>query len=344
VPAAASARSAFAALALSAAAILPGAAAVTNAPALTDDSLTEAKVLERVKASLDRALEYLTAKQKPDGSFGERHCATSLALLAFMGRGHVPGRGPYKDVLERGKKYLLSTQLKGGYMGHVMYEHALATLALAEMYGMDPDPELEAKLRNAVDLIVRVQSPSGGWRYQPHPGDQDLSVTIMQIVALRAANNAEIPVPAETINKAIGYVRSCAVASGGYSYSSGGGVSVQMAAAGALALQLLGQYNEESIFKSADYMNTLSIRWGSGGPSYFYYFHYYAMQAHYQAGGKYWNAWHPKVREILLANQNADGSWITPPGCSVEAADPYPTAMACLVLEVYLHFLPAYQR
>jgi hypothetical protein len=40
------------------------------------------------------------------------------------------------------------------------------------MYGMDPDPELEKTLRKAVDLITKAQSPSGGWRYQPNPGDR----------------------------------------------------------------------------------------------------------------------------------------------------------------------------
>src|SRR5205807_1763225 len=103
-----------------------------------------------------------------------------------------------------------------------MYEHGLATLALAEMYGMDPDPELEAKLRKAVDLIVRAQSAAGGWRYTPTPGDQDLSVTVMQIVALRAASNAEIPVPAQVIDKAIRYVRSCGSPAGGYGYTGPG--------------------------------------------------------------------------------------------------------------------------
>ena len=68
-------------------------------------------------------------------------------------------------------------------------------MAMAEMYGMDPDPELEDALRKAVDLLIRCQSDKGGWRYQPKKSDEDLSVTVMQIVALRAANNAEIPVP-----------------------------------------------------------------------------------------------------------------------------------------------------
>jgi hypothetical protein len=132
------------------------------------------------------------------------------------------------------------------------------------------------------------------------------------------------------------------VPSGGFSYTTGGGsLTAQMAAAGTLSLQLLGEYNDERLPKALDYMAQIPILWGGGGVQYFYYFHYYAMQAHYQAGGKYWNNWHPKIRELLLEKQNANGSW-SPVG--QEGEDPYSTAMACLVLEVYLHFLPAYQR
>ena len=51
---------------------------------------------------------------------------------------HVPGRGPYREVLERGKRYLLSVQDdKTGFFKGRMYEQGLSTLALAEMYGMD---------------------------------------------------------------------------------------------------------------------------------------------------------------------------------------------------------------
>ena len=48
-----------------------------------------------------------------------------------------------------------------------MYQHGLCTLALAEMYGMDPDPDLEKVLRKAVDLIVRCQAPSVSNRRRP---------------------------------------------------------------------------------------------------------------------------------------------------------------------------------
>jgi hypothetical protein len=333
---------------------LAGAAAAQPAafqPATTAEPLTETEVIERVTGSLDRAIEYLRAQQKPDGGWHNNHAVNGLALLAFMGRGHVPGRGPYQDVLEKGKKFLLANSNKEtGFLAYgTMYEHGLATLALAEMYGMDPDPELENALRKAVDLIVRCQSPAGGWRYAPAPNDQDLSVSVMQIVALRAANNAEVPVPAETINKAVQFVRACAAPTGGYGYQ-GPSAGPQTSAAGLLSLQLLGHYDDPTIGPTLTYLGAIPIDWtNQTGVSYFYYFHYYAMQAHYQAGGKHWNNWHPRIRELLLSKQNEDGSWDVPAGTAeaegtVGPNKVYWTAMSSLVLDVYMHFLPAYQR
>jgi prenyltransferase beta subunit len=323
--------------------------AQSSREANTAEPLTELKVVQRVTAATDRAVAYIASKQRPDGGWHNNQAVNALALLSLMGRGHVPGRGPYRDVLERGKRFVLATAQPTGYLAfNSMYEHGLATLALAEMYGMDPDPDLEEKLRKAVDLIVKCQSPAGGWRYGPNPGDQDLSVSVMQIVALRAANNAEVPVPAQTIAKAIAYVKSCASPAGGFGYQ-GPGQGPPTSAAGTLSLQLLGKYDDPNIAKTLDLLAKVPVQWGNNGAQYFYYFHYYAIQAHYQAGGKHWNAWHPKIRELLLQKQNKDGSWDVPNGTAEGAnvVDPnkvYWTAMASLVLDIYLHFLPAYQR
>jgi hypothetical protein len=317
--------------------------------------LTETRIVEQVTAAVDRALTYIAEKQRPDGGWHDNNAPNALSLLAFMGRGHVPGRGPYREVLERGKKFVLAQQHPNGLFvssrpSHgPMYEHALTTLAMSEMYGMDPDPALEDGVRRSVNLIVSAQAPNGGWRYQPQPSDADLSVTVMQIVALRAANNAEIAVPTATIDKAIAYVKSCAHPNGGFSYQTGGGPNHQMSAAGTLSLQLLGQYDDPTVKKALDYLAPTEIKWQAGPVQYFYYFHYYAIQGHYQAGGKYWNDWHPKIRELLLSKQNADGSWDVPPGTAenegvVGPNKIYWTAMASLVLEIYMHFLPAYQR
>jgi hypothetical protein len=314
-------------------------------------TISEERGVERVKAACARALDYLASKQRADGGWVDNQAVNALALLAFMGRGHVPERGPFRDVLARGKKYILNSgNSASGFLSYsTMYEHGLATLALAEMYGTDPDPILEEKLRKAIDLIVRVQSLSGGWNYSPMPGEGDLSVTVMQIVALRAARNADISVPQKTIEKAIAYVRRHAHPAGGFGYT-GPGQGPQTTAAGILSMQLLGQQDDPSVKAALPILAAVPVAWGhKEGPQYFYYFHYYAIQAQYQAGGKTWDDWHPRIRELLLSKQNRDGSWDCPP-LGVEKEEVvgpekiYWTAMASLVLEIYLHYLPAYQR
>lgn len=339
------------------------------APAAGPGVKTEMQIIEDVTRATDRALDYLERKQvkegPTDGSWSTNQAMNALSILAFLSSGHVPGRGKYGDTIEhetikpgvltRARKYLVSAAAPTGFISSSsMYEHGLSTLALAELYGMDPDPEVEDKLRKAVDLIVRTQSPAGGWRYSPAPVDQDMSVTVMQIVALRAASNAEVLVPEATFQKAIKYVQSCGGATGGYGYA-GAGAGPQTSAAGALSMQLLGKGDDANVPRTMTYLQGIPVVWGPGGLQYFYYFHYYAIQAHYQYGGKEWNEWHPKVREMLLEHQNKDpkkddyGSWDVPAGTAEAgyiSADSkvYSTAIATLVLNIYKHFLPAYQR
>ena len=88
-----------------------------------------------------------------------------------------------------------------------MYSHGFGTLFLAEAYGMTHRPEIREKLQKAVRLIIDCQNVEGGWRYQPKRLDADLSVTICQINALRAARNAGLYVPKETVEACIRYVK-----------------------------------------------------------------------------------------------------------------------------------------
>ncbi len=333
-------------------------------------TLGEVEVIRRVNAATDRALDYLEKIQIKEGDNAgawvpTNNAINAMAVLAFLSRGHVPGRGKYGDTVEGGvtkpgvltlaRKFIISQQskVKGteGYFGPQMYHHGMCTLALAELYGMDPDPDLEVSLRLAVDCILRSQGPKGGWNYNPSPLDGDLSVSVMAIVAMRAARNAEIPVPEVAIKKAIAYVKDMGTPTGvGYGYSpKGGGMTVQTSAAGTLSLQLLGAYDDPQIPKTLDYLAaTVKPTWKAGGAGYFYYFHYYAMQAFYQHGGKQWNEWHGPVREMLLANKNDDGSWDVPDGSEgtyiSKENKAYSTALATLVLNIYQHYLPAYQR
>ena len=57
----------------------------------------------------------------------------------------------------------------------------------------------------------------------PAPTDADISVTVLQVVALRAAKNSGIDVPQVTIDNAVRYVKSCSDRSGGFLYQTGRG-------------------------------------------------------------------------------------------------------------------------
>jgi len=329
---------------------------LVGAPLAAQESADEQRQLARVEAAVDRGLEYLAGQQEPDGSFptgvsGKPNTGvTSLCLLAFMGRGHAPGRGPYRETVGRTIEFLLDSRQEnglvvrpGGNSHGPMYEHALATLGLIEASGWLVEPEIREACQQAVDLIVHAQNREGGWRYQPQPNDADLSVTVMQVVALRAAQNARLDVPTETLDRAAEYVKRCARPEGGFAYQPGQGVKNAQSAAGALCLQLLGRHDDPEVAKALESLQ--SKRYEHGMDHYFHYMNYYAMQAHFQAGEEQWAAWHPRVRTLLLESQNPDGSW---PGWHEDningRAKCYSTAMAAMALEVYMHYLPAYQR
>src|SRR4029077_3466038 len=112
-------------------------------------------------------------------------------------------------------RFVLSQENKqGGHPGFLhnpngtphgpMYGHGFGTLFLAEVSGMVHDPllreEVDRKLHAAVKLILGCQNSEGGWRYDPDGREADISVTICQIMALRAARNAGIFVPKSKVD------------------------------------------------------------------------------------------------------------------------------------------------
>ena len=193
---------------------------------------------DKVKASVERALAVLAGTQNVNGSWtckvgyklnedylGEESDnvgVTSLAGLAFMANGSLPGRGKYGPPVARALDFVLGASRESdGYItkhGTRMYEHAFATLFLAEIYGMSPRDDVKQKLKKSIDLIVQSQNSEGGWRYQPAQIDADVSVTVTVLQALRAARNVGISVPKQTIDRAVQYIKQCAQPNGGFSY------------------------------------------------------------------------------------------------------------------------------
>ena len=180
--------------------------------------------------AIDQGLAFLASRQNDDGTFGSGAYRTNVAIcalagMAFMTGGSTPGRGPYGQHVNRAVDYLLANTQQSGFIVErqpttygPMYGHGFATMFLAECYGMSPRAELREKLSKAVKLIVNTQNKEGGWRYQPQRADADISVTVCEVMALRAAHNAGIYVPNDTIDRSIDYVKRCQNADGGFMY------------------------------------------------------------------------------------------------------------------------------
>jgi len=264
--------------------------------------------------------------------------------MAFLSNGDLPGEGKYASQVSLGLNYLIKSTRRDGYItneGANMYSHGFATLSLAEAYGVAPKfPELGEKLRDAIGLIIRTQKPDGGWRYTPdRVGVSDLSVTVCQLQALRAARNTGIKVPKETINRAVDYISKCANSNGTFRYMPmQRGFSLAMTCAAVTALYVTGDYHSEILVNGIEYLLNYANR-GIRRHNYFFYAHYYGAQAMFQAGGKYWKTWYPKIRDELVRRQRPDGSWK-----GDEIGPSFGTAMALIVLQIPKQYLPIFQR
>jgi hypothetical protein len=233
-----------------------------------------------------------------------------------------------------------------------MYSHAFATLFLAEVYGSSATAGLRTTLERAVQLIVETQNQLGGWRYNPFDRELDLSVTVCQVQALRAARNIGIRVPADTIERAMEYVRQSRVPRGPhaglYYYKIHGRGQYEkpteyaINAAAATALRSAGIHDEDLHdpvlgFLERDYGEL--ARW-YGAHYYFWYGNYYAAQAFYQAGGPRLRSYFARLSTDLLTTQQADGRWRNQTG----PGDPFATAVACILLQMPRQYLPIFQR
>jgi len=302
-------------------------------------SVSVAELTPSAEQAIEKGLEYLGRTQAADGSWGKHKTATTaLSLMAFMVKGHFPDRPPYGSQMSKGIDFLLQESKKAnGYMGESMYEHGLATLALSEAWGMSDRENLRDALKGAVGVILRSQNPQGGWRYQPTPTDADISATVMQTVALASAKEAGIMVPDEVIQKAIAYVKSCEVQqTGGLAYQPGGEAGVARTAAGVMSLMICGRREDEVTLHGLNYLKALNPEQFEQAGGFYFYAHYYAVQAMFQGGDQWYQAWYPRIRESILAKQAQDGSW----------ADGHEigTPLAILILGVPYRYLPIYQR
>ena len=318
----------------------------------------EELVTPKTVTAIERGLRFLAGRQVKSGGYfgafgtsgyGSGTAVAALAGLAFMCNGSTPLDGRYASNIRHCTRFLLKQTSDKGYItapGHQrsnMYGHGYGMLYLSQVYGMSRSKEVENKLRLAVDMTCKIQNNAGGWRYQPMKQEGDLSITICQIMALRAAHDAGMFVSEEVRDRTLDYVYKSQKSDGSFQYMlRGGRVSLALTAAGVVSLYSAGIYEGEEIEKALSWLNK-NRPTGQGGqsvsPMNYYYAHYYGVQAMWHAQLKhpeYWNAWYPAIREELLAKSH-DGIWDDPRVCREFA-----TAMSCIILQMPYNFVPVF--
>lgn len=350
---------------------------VPAAPA-QDDAVRPPGVTPEIEAAIARGLDFLVRTQNRDGSwrgsggYGTYPTAmTGLAGMALLGSGATPTRGKHWRAVRQAVDFLMRSAQPDGVItavqeeGRSMYGHGFATLFLAEVYGMTRRQDVRQALQKAVNLIVDSQNAEGGWRYKPFARESDMSITVCQVLALRSARNVGITVPSATIRAAEIYVERSAVQDGqnfgrnqrfryGGMLEEGGAfryqllphsrATVPLTAAGITTLYAAGNYDHPMIPPALDYLDSnlddFNRSWGPEGHYFFYYGHYYAVQAYYVTGGERWNLYFRRMKQELLAMQRANGSW----PCETGPGEAFGTAVATLILQIPYQYLPIFQR
>jgi hypothetical protein len=115
-------------------------------------------------------LRWLAEQQAADGSWGESAdtATTGIALLAFTGAAYIGRRGPFDNFVTRARAHLLGLQQADGNLAapgsrRALRDHAVAALALVELYGMSGSMALREPAQRAVKFAERARTPSSGW-------------------------------------------------------------------------------------------------------------------------------------------------------------------------------------
>jgi len=350
------------------------------------------EIPEKYRETVKKGLEYLVKQQFKDGHWGANGdqypvSMTALAGMALLMEGSTIREGKYSSSIRRCADWLMERSMRGNNRdglignpdhpseaGRYMYGHGFGTLFLASVYGDEEDRERREKLKDiltrAVKYIGNAQSTQGGWFYtskvEGHDQDEG-SVTITQVQALRACRNGGIPVPKAIIKKAHDYLKNSTTPRGGVVYSLGrggmrapvGGERPALTAAAIACLFNAGEYKDDLCKKWFKFCQTAIPINGFGGVRLGHdeYTQYYYGQAIYILGddgweklfGKTakdqsvtWSAYKQAMFENLRQSQNSDGSWPSGGGFSVGAV--YSTAVYCTILQLDRGTLPIYQR
>jgi len=276
--------------------------------------------------AVSKGLAYLKRVQDADGCFGER------VVSPVPQRHHCYIDGPEPPVDRNRQTYV--------------YNHATATIAMVEAYGMTGREDWKASAQGGLDFVALTRNPYFAWRYGIKPGDNDTSVTAWMTMALKTAffvNRTEVEAgqdapfrideyafdgPKAWVDKMtdfdcgrVGYMRR-----GGRSSRQDdlkdrfpGEKSEALTAAGMLMRIFIGEDSQRSpvFLKGLELLEKCPPVWNEeDGSIDMIYWHFATLAVHLNAGRRTlanakhertWGEWLQRIESVLLDSQRQDG-------------------------------------
>jgi hypothetical protein len=363
-------------------------AAGASAPAAALPALFEAR--RRAAESDPRrreialALDWLARHQEPSGRWkalafealcqSESACGgpaaaeydvgvSALALLAMLAQGNTAEQGTHADNVARGLTWLLSVQdpATGLFVPtdrhEFLYEHCMATEALAEAALFLGTPEASEALARAVRVIHQARNARGAWRYAlPPDGENDTSVTSWAVSALGAAQRAGAEVDSNAFAGARWWIdRATDPKTGRIGYNTTGSLSARvsdknqdyspelteaMSAAGLHVARVLGErhFEEASLERTRALLFARPPEWTAAGFTndlYYWYHGAQALQGRRDAPSRKWlDALSTALEQGQRRDGHSAGSWDPNGPWGWAGGRVYSTATAALALSV----------
>jgi hypothetical protein len=338
----------------------------------------------KVDASVEKGLEYLRKNQSADGSWSAQGgmyptVMTGLAGISMLMEGSTCREGKYADNLSKAVEWYLKRSQPNGLLGtpsnpsessRYTYGHGYGMLFLACAYGEEEDPatrkKLETLLKKAVEFSCKAVTKHGGWGYVSAAdggGFDEGSTTVTQLQGLRACRNAGIPVPKNTIDNAIKYLKDCTTPRGGliYNYSPGGaqnGSECQAITAAACASACsTGMYNDKYFGMWVKYCKDTVYKQARNNGHDEYTNIYFGQVMYVLGDDRYmsiidkeakkenamlWSDYKKVMFEHYMKTQGADGGWQAGGGWGVGPI--FATATALITMQLEKGLVPFYQR